>query len=85
MAYYNNTSNANFYPIPSTSGEFDVYPFLSQTPANEEANGVTSNTFVDGWGMHRQPDYTVGSPRSLQVDTGFGKHDCSLLDVDAYA
>jgi len=85
MAYYNNTSSANFYPISSTSGEFDAYPFLSQTPANEGADGSTSNTFADGWGMHGQPGYTVGSPRSLRADTGFGKHDCSILDVDTYA
>jgi len=38
MAYFNNSNNAGFYSTSSAPGEFDAYPFPSQTSANEEAN-----------------------------------------------
>ena len=76
MAYYNNTSNANFYPNSPT---FDAYPFLVQTSANEEAY-ADANTFLGGWTGDGQPGHTVGSPTSLQAEASFGKYNCSFLN-----
>ena len=84
MAYNNNNNNnnngADLHSIFSSSNDFDAYPFLNQTSADEEANYLTQDTFADCWGMDRQPDYAVGSSRSLRAEPDFGKHSCSLLD-----
>jgi len=79
MANFSNT-NANLYPTFSTSGEFDGYPFLSRTLANEGANTSTSYTFADDWNLGGQPGRMVGPPRSLQTEAGIGECSRSLLD-----
>ena len=77
MAY---SSNSSFYPSPSASGEFNMYPPLSRTSAVEEANVRTSNTFTHGWSVDGQPDHVVDSPRRLQPEASFGEYGCSFLD-----
>ena len=80
MAYFNNTNDANFYSTSYTSGELDAYPVLSLTSATEGANSEAPDTFTNGWGVVRQPGYTVGSPTSLRAGPSFGKYDCGPFD-----
>ena len=77
MASYN-TNNASFYSTPSASGEFDTYPFLSQTSATEEANSQTFNTFTNLWDMVGQPGPMVGPPTNFWDTAGYGKHHYDL-------
>jgi hypothetical protein len=76
MAYFNNINNANFYPTSSTSGEFGMYPLLSQMSANEEQGQdiPTHDPFTNGWRMDEQPGHMIGSLTSLQAEASFGKH-----------
>ncbi|KAF9647939.1 hypothetical protein BDM02DRAFT_3116265 [Thelephora ganbajun] len=79
MAYFDDTTDNTFYPASSTSGQFDLYPFLSQTSGTEETN--TYNTFIEGWRENGQPGYTVGSLSSLNTQATFD----SVSSVPWYA
>ncbi|KAF9642963.1 hypothetical protein BDM02DRAFT_3123997 [Thelephora ganbajun] len=65
MAYFDyTTDNDAFYPAFSTSDQFDLDLFLSQTSGTEEANAY--DAFTDGWGENGQPGYTIGPSTSVQ-------------------
>jgi len=56
MACFNDfNNNANFYSTSSASAEFNVYPFLSQASATEEADSQTYSTLADRWSMVGYP------------------------------
>ncbi|KAF9645110.1 hypothetical protein BDM02DRAFT_3120800 [Thelephora ganbajun] len=59
MAYFNN--NTNFYPTSSTFGEFEEYPFLSQTLDTEGANSQAHHALADHWSMAERSGPMVGS------------------------
>ncbi|KAF9650821.1 hypothetical protein BDM02DRAFT_3111671 [Thelephora ganbajun] len=69
MAYFDDTTDNTFYPASSTSGQFDLYPFLSQTSGTEGTN--IYDTFTDGWEENGQPGYTIGPSTSLEDQTSF--------------
>ena len=77
MTYYD-VNNSTFYSTPTVSGEFGMYPFLSQTLANEEAT-VRAYHFTDGRGIAGQSGHVVGSPTGLRAEASFGQGNSSLL------
>ena len=78
MAYSTNSDNASFYSTSSASGEFDVYPFASQTSPTEEPNRRYS-ALTDQWNMVERPGPMVGSPTSIRAVPSFGKCHCNLF------
>ena len=78
MTYYN-SNNSNFYSAPSTSGEFDGYPFLNHMSAIEESNvPATYDPFTDPWATLMQPGPVVDSTASLQASASYGKCHSNL-------
>jgi len=73
---YFNIDDTNLESTPYTAGDFDAYPFLEQTSATEDKNGI----FADGWGVGVRPDHEVGLPWGLEAEASFGKHNRSLPD-----
>ena len=78
MAYFNHVNNDTFYPDPTTSDEFGVYPFLGQMSTNEEGNVPTFDPFANGWGVGGQEGYMESEPVGLQAATSFGEDSSSL-------
>jgi len=74
---YFNIDDTNLESTSYTAGNFDAYPFLGQTSTTEETNEI----FADGCqGVGVQPELEVSSPRRLEVEASFGKHDPKLPD-----
>ncbi|KAF9649843.1 hypothetical protein BDM02DRAFT_1734586 [Thelephora ganbajun] len=66
MAYFSN-NDTNFYPTSYTFGEFEEYPFLSQTLATEGANAQAYHALADHWSMAERSGSMVGLSTSLQA------------------